>query len=61
MLMTRKSSQVDLWSSSVNLVGEKAAESAISDATKDHEGIACIVIVTSNPIIKIIVSIHGAY
>lgn len=45
----------------MNLVGEKAAESAISDATKDHEGIACIVIVTSNPIIKIIVSIHGAY
>lgn len=54
MLMTRNHSQVDLWSSSVNLAREKAAESPISDAREDHEGIACILIVTSNPIIKII-------
>lgn len=38
----------------MNLAGEKAAESPISDAREDHEGIACILIVTSNPIIKII-------
>lgn len=36
----------------MNLAGEKAAESPISDAREDHEGIACILIVTSNPIIK---------